>query len=89
MHPTIQVTAAQLYQQAQLALRFNDVEAAQRALQQAVRLEPQNVHLADAFACLLAELGDDGAQVALEHAIQLAPESGYEKYMYLAQVRTG
>lgn len=61
-----QVTAAQLFQQAQVALRFDDFDAAKQALRQAVKLEPGNGALLDAYACLLAELGDDAAEEVLK-----------------------
>lgn len=52
----------------------------------AVKLEPTNPSLLDAYAALLAEVEDPGALVALRHAVEAAPQSGHEKYMYLAQV---
>lgn len=52
-----------------------------------MKLEPTNAALLDAYACLLAELEDDGAAAALQQAVAAAPHSGHEKYMYLAQVR--
>lgn len=61
----LQVTAAHLFQQAQIALRFDDFDTAKDALRRAVRLEPTNGALLDAYACLLAELGEDAAQEAL------------------------
>ncbi|GFH22265.1 uncharacterized protein HaLaN_19706, partial [Haematococcus lacustris] len=81
-----QVSAAQLFQQAQVALRFDDFDSAKDALRKATALEPQNASIIDAYASLLAELGDDSAKAALEQAIRIAPSSGHEKYMYLAQL---
>ncbi len=126
----VQVTAAQLFQQAQIALRFDDFDSAKEALRRAVKLEPNNPAWIDAYACLLAELGDDDAEEALKQvihrsaaenshecsfeagrsglaafqdvliraelcgslssqAVRVAPTSGHEKYMYLAQVGQG
>jgi len=53
----------------------------------AVKMEPTNAALLDAYACLLAEVEDGGAPAALLKAVEVAPQSGHEKYMYLAQVR--
>lgn len=83
----MQLTAAQLFQQAQLALGFGDVDAGKSALKRAIKIEPNNSALWDVYASLLADLDDPGAKEALMHAVAVAPQSGFEKYMYLAQVK--
>lgn len=39
------LTAAQLYEQAQIALQYDDVEAAADALKKAVKLAPENLEV--------------------------------------------
>ena len=41
----VQLTAEQLYQQAQIALQYDDYDAAKTALKKAVKLEPQNIEV--------------------------------------------
>ena len=53
---------------------------------EACKKEPTNATLLDAYSCLLAEVEDAQAVPALLRAIEVAPHSGHEKYMYLAQV---
>lgn len=50
-------------------------------------MAPADAALLDAYGCLLAEVEDPGALTALQQAVEAAPQSGHEKYMYLAQVR--
>ncbi|KAF5838153.1 hypothetical protein DUNSADRAFT_3348 [Dunaliella salina] len=84
--PAQQVSAADLYMQAQIALQYDDIDGAKKALKLAVKLEPANAALLDAYACLLAEVEDPGALTALQQAVEASPQSGHEKYMYLAQL---
>ena len=40
-----QLTAKQLYEQAQIALQYDDYDSARDALRQAVRQEPENIEV--------------------------------------------
>eukprot|EP00775_Hariotina_reticulata_P004798 gene4798-5048_t len=86
--PTL--TAAQLFDRAQQALAFERYDAATECLRDALQLEPENVEVLDAYGALLAELGQiDEAVQALQKAVTLSPDDGFEKYMYLGQLLQG
>ncbi|KAG1672225.1 hypothetical protein FOA52_002926 [Chlamydomonas sp. UWO 241] len=85
-----QLSAMQLYEQAQIALQYDDTEAAADALKRACKLEPENIMLLEAYGSLLAEMGDcEQATVVLQRCVALSPDAGHEKYMYLGQLMDG
>ncbi|GLI63511.1 hypothetical protein VaNZ11_006496 [Volvox africanus] len=85
--PAARVTAQQLYEQAQLALQYNDYDSARTAFRKATKMDPKNVEYLDALGALLAEIGpEDEAIEVLKKSVSLSPDLGYEKYLYLGQL---
>ncbi|PNH10263.1 hypothetical protein TSOC_003022 [Tetrabaena socialis] len=85
--PAARLSPQQLYEQAQLALQFDDFDAARTALRKAVKLDPSNIECMDALGALLAEVGpEEEAVQVLRQAVSLSPDAGYEKYLYLGQL---
>ncbi|PNW86960.1 hypothetical protein CHLRE_02g103050v5 [Chlamydomonas reinhardtii] len=85
--PAARVTPQQLYEQAQLALQYDDFDSARTALRKAVKLDPKNIECVDALGALLAEVGpEEEAVEVLKQAVALSPDVGYEKYLYLGQL---
>lgn len=59
-------------------------------LQRALEVSPTSTEVMDKLAAVLLEVGAvDAALPWLQRSIQLAPESGHEKYLYLGQVQQG
>jgi len=84
----VSASAARLIEQAQQALLFDDYNTALICLREAAEREPENLEALDAYGSLLAEVGRvEEAVAVLRGAVELAPDSGFEKYMYLGQVR--
>ncbi|GLC46815.1 hypothetical protein PLESTB_001800400 [Pleodorina starrii] len=85
--PAARVTPQQLYEQAQLAIQYQDYDSARTALRKAAKMDPKNVEYLDALGALLAEIGpEDEAVEVLKKSVSLSPDVGYEKYLYLGQL---
>ncbi|XP_039593122.1 probable assembly chaperone of rpl4 isoform X2 [Polypterus senegalus] len=65
-------------------------EMAQIFCQQALDMEPTNVRILDMLGNIYAELGDtEKAKQIFVQSVELSPEDGYSKYMYLGQIHGG
>ncbi|KAJ1655189.1 hypothetical protein IWQ61_005016 [Dispira simplex] len=65
-------------------------DVAYQFCQKAQSLEPDNVVILELTATVALELGIfEEALAMLQRCVQLAPENGYSKYMYLGQLLTG
>lgn len=65
--PAARLTPQQYFQQAQLALRYDDYDAARTAMRKAVQLDPRNVEYVDALGALLAEIGPEEEAIEVGH----------------------
>jgi tetratricopeptide (TPR) repeat protein len=80
------VTVEELLDAAENAWYFQNHDAARTLFQRAVDQDPQNHQAWDLFGAFLADILEaEQAIHALKKAIELSPESGWEKYMVLAQ----
>ena len=61
----------QLYEQAQLALQYDDYDTARTALKKAAKMEPSNVEIVDALGALLAEIGPQNEAIAVSIILQI------------------
>eukprot|EP00887_Chlorella_sp_A99_P005851 scaffold1.g5851.t1 len=85
-----QETAEEVLEAAEWAFMREDFKEARRLYKRAVELEPESPRYLDAFGAFLADVGDAEQAVAvLRKAVGLAPDAGFEKYMYLAQLLEG
>lgn len=50
-------TAKQLYEQAMLALQYDDFDSATKCLKRAAKQEPQNLEIVETLGALLSEIG--------------------------------
>ncbi|XP_029115817.1 probable assembly chaperone of rpl4 [Scleropages formosus] len=65
-------------------------EMAQMFCQRALDINPTNLKILDMLGNICAELGDvDKAKGMFLKAVELSPEEGHSKYMYLGQMHTG
>eukprot|EP01024_Parvocaulis_polyphysoides_P039208 TRINITY_DN353_c0_g1_i5.p1 TRINITY_DN353_c0_g1~~TRINITY_DN353_c0_g1_i5.p1 ORF type:complete len:356 (-),score=90.09 TRINITY_DN353_c0_g1_i5:963-2030(-) len=83
-------TAEQLYQRGMYAMDIQDYNCAESCFERAAGLAPSNHTILEAYGSLLAEIGkrDKAAEVLLQ-AVEVAPNTGFEKYMYLGQLLEG
>lgn len=80
----------QLLEKATEAQDTFNYEIAQKFCQRALEIEPDNLKALETSGHLLLELGNvDGAKHCFGRALELSPESGHSKYMYLGQLFTG
>ncbi|MBN3305633.1 uncharacterized protein LOC136760152 [Amia ocellicauda] len=67
-----------------------DFEMAQMFCQRALDIEPTNLKILDMLGNICAELGNvDKAKQVFLRAVELSPDQGHSKYMYLGQIHTG
>ncbi|XP_035260694.1 probable assembly chaperone of rpl4 [Anguilla anguilla] len=65
-------------------------EMAQMFCQRALDIEPTNLKILDMLGNICAELGNvEKAKQVFLKAVELSPEEGHSKYMYLGQIHTG
>lgn len=57
------LSAQQLFEQAQIALQYDDFDAARTALKKAAKMEPMNIVYVDALGALLAEIGPENEAI--------------------------
>eukprot|EP00927_Polykrikos_kofoidii_P070943 TRINITY_DN67300_c0_g1_i1.p1 TRINITY_DN67300_c0_g1~~TRINITY_DN67300_c0_g1_i1.p1 ORF type:complete len:399 (-),score=110.81 TRINITY_DN67300_c0_g1_i1:92-1225(-) len=66
------------------------VKLARRLFESALKAEPENVEVLDAFGAFLGEEGDgERAVELLERSVALRPDTSAEKYLCLAQLTSG
>jgi len=67
-----------------------NLELAQKFCERALQIDEKNIRALQLTAGLFLDMGDvENAQNCLGRAIHLEPESGYSKYLSLAQIMTG
>ncbi|KAL1518874.1 hypothetical protein AB1Y20_003151 [Prymnesium parvum] len=83
-------TAGELAASAQACMEAYELEQGLKLYRRAVKLEPDNVEILDAYgeACLQAGKRDD-ARKALMHSVEIQPEGAASRYMYLGQLLEG
>ncbi|MFT7816271.1 putative assembly chaperone of rpl4 [Arapaima gigas] len=80
----------QLLEKTEECLDNFNYEMAQMFCQRALDIEPTNLKILDMLGNICAELGDvDKARGMFLKAVELSPEDGHSKYMYLGQMHTG
>ncbi|KAG4095430.1 TPR-like protein [Neocallimastix lanati (nom. inval.)] len=64
-----------------------DYDMAKRYCKRAIEMEPDNVEVLENIGSIFMDFGDwDSAKEIFERCVNLSPETGYQKYMYLGQV---
>ena len=67
-----------------------EYELAQRFCQRALEIEADNIRALETTGTLLLELGNpEAAKQCFGRAVELSPDCGHEKYMYLGQLFDG
>ncbi|XP_013403019.1 probable assembly chaperone of rpl4 [Lingula anatina] len=80
----------QLLDKAQECIDTFNYELAQKFCQRALELDPDNLRVLETSGTLLLELGDsEGAKKCFGRAVELSPDKGHAKYMYLGQLFEG
>nr|XP_023700315.1 probable assembly chaperone of rpl4 [Paramormyrops kingsleyae] len=83
-------TAEQLLEKTQECMDNFDFEMARLFCQRALDIEPTNLNTLDMLGNICAELGDvEKAKQVFLRAVELSPDEGHSKYMYLGQMQTG
>lgn len=80
----------QLLEKTEECLDTFDFEMARLFCQRALDVEPNNLQALDMLGHICSELGDmQKAKTAFLHAVELSPDEGHSKYMYLGQIHSG
>ncbi|XP_017551271.2 probable assembly chaperone of rpl4 [Pygocentrus nattereri] len=83
-------TVDQLLEKTEECMDNFDFPMAKMFCQRALDIEPTNLTILDMLGNICAELGDmDKAKQVFLKAVELSPEEGHGKYMYLGQIHTG
>ncbi|KAK3515138.1 hypothetical protein QTP70_007468 [Hemibagrus guttatus] len=83
-------TIDQLLEKTEECMDNFDFPMAKMFCQRALDIEPTNLTILDMLGNICAELGDmDKAKQVFLKAVELSPEEGHSKYMYLGQIHTG
>ncbi|XP_061101202.1 uncharacterized protein si:dkey-12j5.1 isoform X4 [Conger conger] len=83
-------TTEQLLEKTEECIDNFNFEMAQMFCQRALDIEPTNLKILDMLGNVCAELGNvEKAKQAFLKAVELSPEEGHSKYMYLGQIHTG
>ncbi|RXN30377.1 putative assembly chaperone of rpl4 [Labeo rohita] len=95
-------TIDQLIEKTEESIDNFDFDMARLYCQRALEIEPTNLTLLDMMGNICAELGDieKAKEISFTHtsltalyvylkAVELSPEEGHSKYMYLGQIHTG
>eukprot|EP00889_Picochlorum_renovo_P007110 jgi/Picre1/34140/NNA_001615.t1 len=89
MNNMVRKSCEELFMQAEIALMSEDLAQAEALYKECVLREPENVEFLDGYGSFLAEFANDRKDEAikvLQKACDLAPMTGFEKFMYLGQV---
>ncbi|XP_016406259.1 probable assembly chaperone of rpl4 [Sinocyclocheilus rhinocerous] len=83
-------TTDQLIEKTEECIDNFDFDMARLYCQRALDIEPTNLTLLDMMGNICTELGDiEKAKQVYLKAVELSPEEGHSKYMYLGQIHTG
>ncbi|ROJ29189.1 putative assembly chaperone of rpl4 [Anabarilius grahami] len=83
-------TVDQLLEKTEECIDNFDFDMARLYCQRALDIEPANLTILDMLGNICAELGDSLTAVHVYlKAVELSPEEGHSKYMYLGQIHTG
>lgn len=83
-------TIDQLIEKTEECIDDFDFDMARLYCQRALDIEPTNLTLLDMMGNICSELGDvEKAKQVYLKAVELSPEEGHSKYMYLGQIHTG
>lgn len=83
-------TVEQLLEKAEDCIDRFEYELAQKFCQRALEIDPDNVQVLETTGTLLLELGNtESAKQCFGRAVEISPDKGHAKYMYLGQLFDG
>lgn len=83
-------TVDQLLEKTEECIDNFDFDMARLFCQRALDIEPTNLTILEMLGNICSELGDvEKAKQVFLKAVELSPEEGHSKYMYLGQIHTG